>query len=543
MIDHLSIKDFATISDAEISFGDGLNVITGETGAGKSIVIEAAYLALGGRADSSFVRHGKEKATVQLLASLGENETAIVREISQTGRNVCKMNGELTTRTAVETAARKIADIHGQYDNQVLLDPDRHMELVERFLMDEIAPVKADFEQAYSDYKATRLKLEALMAKEREGRKSRDYFEHVLKEIDSAKLVPGEDDELTDRIAVLKNSEKIFEAAGSADELLTGGDANIISMLGEAVRSISSIRAYSSEIDRTASGLENIYYDLKELASDTHSILESANMDPGEVDRAIGRLDMIDNLKKKYGDTIEEILAFRDETDEKIRVLENFDSDKALLEQELHERRLVLTDRVTKLTQIHRKSAALLAEAIKKELLDLNFKQAELEININKAPAITSTGGDVCEILISVNPGEPPRPLEKTASGGEISRIMLAIKNVTASYDNIPTMIFDEIDAGISGVTASVVARKLKEISKEHQIICITHLPQIAAAADHNYRIYKDSDDQATYTHIESLSDKEKTAEIARLIGGDNITDTTLASASELIESMLRSAQ
>ena len=538
MIDHLSIKDFATISDLEISFGDGLNVITGETGAGKSIVIEAAYLALGGRADSSFVRHGKDKAVVQLLTSDADTETAIIREISQAGRNVCKINGELTTRAAVETAARAIADIHGQYDNQVLLDPERHMEIVERFLWAETEPVKSEFAEAYSNYKETRLKLEELLAKEREGRKSRDYYEHVIKEIDTAKLTPGEDTELTDRIAVLKNSEKIFEAAGTADELLTGGEANILSMLGEAVRSISSIRAYSSDIDRTASGLENIYYDLKELASDTHSILESAGMDPGDVDRAIGRLDRIDNLKKKYGSSIEEILAFRDETADKIRLLENFDSDRVVLENELHEKRIVLTDRVTKLTAVRTKSAGLLAAAIKKELLDLNFKQAELEININKAPAITSNGGDVCEILISVNPGEPLRPLEKTASGGEISRIMLAIKNVTASYDNIPTMIFDEIDSGISGITASVVARKLKEISKEHQIICITHLPQIAAAADHNYRIYKDTDDQATYTHIEALSEKEKTAEIARLIGGDNITDITLASASELIDSM-----
>ena len=538
MIDHLSIKDFATISDLEISFGDGLNVITGETGAGKSIVIEAAYLALGGRADSSFVRHGKDKAVVQLLTSDADTETAIIREISQAGRNVCKINGELTTRAAVETAARAIADIHGQYDNQVLLDPERHMEIVERFLWAETEPVKSEFAEAYSNYKETRLKLEELLAKEREGRKSRDYYEHVIKEIDTAKLTPGEDTELTDRIAVLKNSEKIFEAAGTADELLTGGEANILSMLGEAVRSISSIRAYSSDIDRTASGLENIYYDLKELASDTHSILESAGMDPGDVDRAIGRLDRIDNLKKKYGSSIEEILAFRDETADKIRLLENFDSDRVVLENELHEKRIVLTDRVTKLTAVRTKSAGLLAAAIKKELLDLNFKQAELEININKAPAITSNGGDVCEILISVNPGEPLRLLEKTASGGEISRIMLAIKNVTASYDNIPTMIFDEIDSGISGITASVVARKLKEISKEHQIICITHLPQIAAAADHNYRIYKDTDDQATYTHIEALSEKEKTAEIARLIGGDNITDITLASASELIDSM-----
>ena len=538
MIDHLSIKDFATISDLEISFGDGLNVITGETGAGKSIVIEAAYLALGGRADSSFVRHGKDKAVVQLLTSDADTETAIIREISQAGRNVCKINGELTTRAAVETAARAIADIHGQYDNQVLLDPERHMEIVERFLWAETEPVKSEFAEAYSNYKETRLKLEELLAKEREGRKSRDYYEHVIKEIDTAKLTPGEDSELTDRIAVLKNSEKIFEAAGTADELLTGGEANILSMLGEAVRSISSIRAYSSDIDRTASGLENIYYDLKELASDTHSILESAGMDPGDVDRAIGRLDRIDNLKKKYGSSIEEILAFRDETADKIRLLENFDSDRVVLENELHEKRIVLTDRVTKLTAVRTKSAGLLAAAIKKELLDLNFKQAELDININKASAITSNGGDVCEILISVNPGEPLRLLEKTASGGEISRIMLAIKNVTASYDNIPTMIFDEIDSGISGITASVVARKLKEISKEHQIICITHLPQIAAAADHNYRIYKDTDDQATYTHIEALSEKEKTAEIARLIGGDNITDITLASASELIDSM-----
>ena len=261
------------------------------------------------------------------------------------------------------------------------------------------------------------------------------------------------------------------------------------------------------------------------------------------MDQVISRLEQIDRLKKKYGADIPEILAYRDRIAGELSLIENFDEEKEKLEKETKERLAALKEKAEDLTLFRTKTARELSAAIEAELHDLNFKDAKLVLQIRKAPAITQNGQDECEIMISTNPGEPLKPLAKTASGGEISRIMLAIKNVTGDYDNVPTMIFDEIDAGISGITASVVARKLKEISREHQIICITHLPQIAAAGDVNFRIYKDTENGATFTHVEKLSEEGRRDEIARLLGGDSITDTTRKSAEELIAHMHESAR
>ena len=537
MIDHISIRNFAIIENTEIDLKDGLNVITGETGAGKSIVIEAVSLALGARADSSFIRHGEEKASVDLSADINGTEFVISREVNSSGKNVCRINGRLAALSEVQDLAHRIADIHGQYDNQLLLDPSHHLELVDMYRSSVTGPAKDEFKASYDRYKAVRTEYDTLIRSAEESRRKKDFYAFEKEEIDKAALRPGEDKELSDRIAILENSETVYNALCSSKQALSGDEPSVLSMLGNIQASLSEIEKYSDTLKKLSSDFSDAYYSLEDSAEEMRRICEMTDFSPADLDRAISRLDEIDGLKKKYGPEIGDILSYRDRIASELDSIENFSDRKAELERSLDEAKKDLMEKAGILTQVRKESAAVLSSAIQKELRDLNFSESKLEIEVRKAPAINQTGADEAEILMSANRGEPLKPLSKIASGGEISRIMLAIKNVTGSLMDVPTMIFDEIDSGISGVTASVVARKLKAISGDHQIVCITHLPQIAAAGTSNYRIYKDSDETSTYTHVESLSEKEKTGEIARLLGGDNITDTTIKSAEELIQS------
>lgn len=535
MIQHLLIQNFAIIENTEIEFEDGLNIITGETGSGKSIVIEAVSLALGARADSSFVRSGKDKAVIQLAASLDGQDYVITREISATGKNLCRLNGQLVTLGEISALASRIADIHGQYDNQNLRDPRQHLALVDQYRDAEISPLRAEFDAAYAAYKESRGQLDTLLKSENESRKQADFYRFELAEIQRVDPSPEEDEELTEQIAILQNSEKIFSAVESAYGPLDENEFNVLSSMGNIQSSLESIRNFSREFAETADILNDAYYGLQDVAARLAGIREQISFRPEELDKLISRLDQIDELKKKYGGSIGDVLAYRDRIQQELSQLENFDELRGTLEQETKQRLRALRTSAAALTGARQASAEALGQAIEAELHDLNFDSARFEIRISAAPAISAEGGDEAEILISTNRGEPLKPLIRVASGGEISRIMLAIKNITGTYDKIPTMIFDEIDAGISGITASIVGRKLREISSSHQIICITHLPQIAACGDANYRICKETDANSTYTHVDRLDEEATVDEIARLLGGEIITETTRRSARELI--------
>lgn len=535
MIQHLLIQNFAIIENTEIEFEDGLNIITGETGSGKSIVIEAVSLALGARADSSFVRSGKDKAVIQLAASLDGQDYVITREISATGKNLCRLNGQLVTLGEISALASRIADIHGQYDNQNLRDPRQHLALVDQYRDAEISPLRAEFDAAYAAYKESRGQLDTLLKSEKESRKQADFYRFELAEIQRVDPSPEEDEELTEQIAILQNSEKIFSAVESAYGPLDENEFNVLSSMGNIQSSLESIRNFSREFAETADILNDAYYGLQDVAARLAGIREQISFRPEELDKLISRLDQIDELKKKYGGSIGDVLAYRDRIQQELSQLENFDELRGTLEQETKQRLRALRTSAAALTGARQASAEALGQAIEAELHDLNFDSARFEIRISAAPAISAEGGDEAEILISTNRGEPLKPLIRVASGGEISRIMLAIKNITGTYDKIPTMIFDEIDAGISGITASIVGRKLREISSSHQIICITHLPQIAACGDANYRICKETDANSTYTHVDRLDEEATVDEIARLLGGEIITETTRRSARELI--------
>ena len=535
MIQHLLIQNFAIIENTEIEFEDGLNIITGETGSGKSIVIEAVSLALGARADSSFVRSGKDKAVIQLAASLDGQDYVITREISATGKNLCRLNGQLVTLGEISALASRIADIHGQYDNQNLRDPRQHLALVDQYRDAEISPLRAEFDAAYAAYKESRGQLDTLLKSEKESRKQADFYRFELAEIQRVDPAPEEDEELTEQIAILQNSEKIFSAVESAYGPLDENEFNVLSLMGNIQSSLESIRNFSREFAETADIFNDAYYGLQDVAARIAGIREQISFRPEELDKLISRLDQIDELKKKYGGSIGDVLAYRDRIQQELSQLENFDELRGTLEQETKQRLRALRTAAAALTGARQASAEALGQAIEAELHDLNFDSARFEIRISAAPAISAEGGDEAEILISTNRGEPLKPLIRVASGGEISRIMLAIKNITGTYDKIPTMIFDEIDAGISGITASIVGRKLREISSSHQIICITHLPQIAACGDANYRICKETDANSTYTHVDRLDEEAAVDEIARLLGGEIITETTRRSARELI--------
>ena len=537
MINHISIKNFAIIENTEVSFFEGLNIITGETGAGKSIVIEAISLALGSRADSSYVRTGTDKATIQLVATLDGEDIVITREISATGKNLCKLNGEIVTLAQINKVAAKLADIHGQYDNQSLLNPEYHIELLDAYKNDITVPLKDEVSNVFAEFSACKSKLSKLLSTEKENARQLDFYKFEAEEIEKANLIIGEDKELEERISVLQNSEKIYDNLAKSYSSMYEESPSVMDGLNFAVKSIDEISEYSSELASLSEEFTDTYYRLEEICRNLRSLKDSVVFSPDELDEAIARLNLIDGLKKKYGDSIEEILEYQAKLQEKLSIIENFDEEKISLMRKLKELKDKLTEVCTRLSEQRKANALELEQSIQKELHDLNFKDSIVKIDIQPLSEPTENGIDKVEILITTNKGEPLKPLYKVASGGEMSRIMLAFKNIISSYDMIPTLIFDEIDNGISGITASIVGKKLKEIAGARQILCITHLPQIAACGEHNYRIFKESDENKTFTTVEALDDTQTVDEIARLLGGATITDVTLASARELIAS------
>lgn len=536
MISHIIIKNFAIIKNTEVDFNPGLNIITGETGSGKSIVIEAVSLALGSRADSSYVRTGTDKAVIQLVGNVGEDEYIITREISKTGKNLCKLNGEIVTLAQISHIAAKLADIHGQYDNQSLLNPDYHIVLLDAYKHDETCPLKENVSELFQKYSKCKSSLARLLAGEKENARKLDFYKYEYEEINKAHLASGEDTDLEERVSLLQNSEKIYDNLNRAYGTMYDDSPSAMDGLMAGVRALEEISGYSSEISAVSEDLSDLYYRLEDLCRQLSSIRDSVVFSPEELDEALMRLNTIDTLKKKYGSTIEDILEYKRKLAKTLSVSENLGDTKTALMKELKSLKSQLLDACSRLTEARKQKASQLEDAIQNELHDLNFNDSSVKISIEPLSEPDITGMDRVEILITTNKGEPLKPLYKIVSGGEMSRIMLAFKNIISSYDNIPTLIFDEIDTGISGITASIVGRKLKEISSSHQVICITHLPQIAATGDYNYRIYKESDETSTYTSVELLTEAKKTEEIARLLGGAVITETTLQSARELIK-------
>lgn len=537
MIRHISIKNFATIEKAEIDFHSGLNTITGETGAGKSVAVEAMSLALGSRADTAYVRSGKDKAVIQMIAEDKDDEYIITREISASGKNICRINDEIVTLGHLNALCKKLADIHGQYDHQSLLNPDHHIHLVDLYQKDQILPVKEKVQHLYQSYTSLRSRLKSILEETAKNKREQDFMAYELEELQNAQLQIGEDVELEEKIELLQNSERIYENLAGAYQIASEDENAALSAIKRMSDMLMEIAPYTQELDDLSRRINELYYELEDISSSVRDCRDTTVFSPEELDEAIERSDLLKKLKNKHGRSIEELIAYAEELEEKLSNIENADALKTQLEHQLAAQRQELLAACEMLSTARKEAAAQLEQKITKELTQLNFNDARFSISFKRAEHLTSEGFDSVEFLISTNRGEPLKPLSKIASGGEMSRIMLAFKKITGDYDEIPTMIFDEIDSGISGIAASVVGHKLKEIATTHQIICITHLPQIAAFGEHSYKIEKQTDESSTYTTITELTADEKVQEIARLLGGATITDTTLKSAKELIQS------
>ena len=541
MLDRIVIDNFATIEHLSFDLGNGLNIITGETGAGKSVLVTAVSTVLGDRADTSMVRTGADKASIQISGTRAGEDVVLSREIMAGGKSVSKLNGELVTLGQIRDFCRDWVDIHGQYDNQQILDPDNHIRITDSYRSEALSPELEKLRVMYDEYKSAQKEYEDLLKAEANAAQQKDYYSFEYKYINDLGLYPGEDDELMEHLAMMKNSSKIYQSVRSAYDTLQGSDSDgnpsVLDELSRVASDLSDAGSYSEQISSMATRSYDAYYALDDVSSGLRDILSSLNFSEADMDEVSGRLAVIEDAKRKYRKSVEEILEFRDELGARLNMMQNFDSEKKRLAEAAHKAYAVLEDQASHVSELRHIVASRLESAIIKELCDLEFANTGFRIDISRLDEIGPLGFDKVEFLISTNPGDPLMPLTKIASGGEISRIMLAFKRIIGETENVETMIFDEIDTGISGRTALVVGKKLSEIAGHRQIISVTHLPQIAAYGNDNYLISKSIDNDKSYTSIDHLDEDSKVRMIATLFSGSSESENALQAARELIDS------
>lgn len=535
MIDRIIIDNFATIESLSLDPGESFNVITGETGAGKSVLVTAISTVLGERADTTMVRTGADKAFIQIAGTKNGDDVIISREILSSGKSVSKLNGEMVTLSQLRDFCSDWVDIHGQYDNQQILDPDNHLHITDRYHGDTILPELEKLQILYNDYKLAQKEYDDLLKAESNAKEQQDYYNYEFNYIDSLALTPGEDEELKEKLTLIKNSANIYSSVHNSYEMLYGMEDSILSGLGRVANELSSVESYSETISSMASEMNENYYSLQDIAERLRDLESSLNFSEADMDQISERLSVIEDAKRKYNKNIDEILAYRDELSDKLELILNFDVEKTRLSSIAHKKLSALEEQASHVSEIRHIIASSLQSAMERELADLEFANSEFKIDIQRSDEIGPYGFDKVEFLISTNPGEPLMPLTKIASGGEISRIMLAFKHIIGESDSVETMIFDEIDTGISGRTALVVGKKLSEIADHRQILSVTHLPQIAAYGDDNFLITKSVDDSKAYTDIEHLDDDGKVRMLATLFSGSDSNEGALEAARELI--------
>lgn len=544
MLFHLSVRNLALIDSAEVEFEEGLNILTGETGAGKSVIIGSVNAALGGKTSKDMIRQGCDYAYVELVFSVTDEKkrrelaarevcpdadgNLIISKKIMPSRSISRINDETVTAARLREITGILIDIHGQHEHQSLLYHAKHLEILDEYGKSRIAKLKEQTAEAYQEYAAVKKKLEYYQSGKEQLLRETDFLRFEIEEIENAGLKPGEEEELESAYRRFSNSRRIVESLSEAYQAVNG-DA--------VARALLAVEK-AAEYDEGISGIRDQLYDVDALMSDLNreisSYMEEMTFDEAAFRETEERLDLIRGLENKYGGTIEKVLDSLDRKREKLEELEHFD-----LRREETERRFAqLEDRLEtlcgELSEIRRETAQTLTERMREGLSDLNFLNVEFTMEFRRLSHYTAGGFDEAEFLISTNPGEPPRPLGAVASGGELSRIMLAIKAVLAETDDIPTLIFDEIDTGISGRTAQMVSEKLSLIAGSHQVICITHLPQIAAMADSHYEIRKTAKENRTVTQIKRLSEEQMTDELARLLGGAEITEAVRQNAREM---------
>lgn len=552
MLLSLHVKNLALIHETEVEFGTGLNILTGETGAGKSILIGSVLLALGAKAEKDLIRSGAEYALVELVfrthradvkekmqeldLSMETDDTITISRKIQENRSICKVNGEAVSARICKELAELLIDIHGQHEHQSLLNIRNHLAYLDDYCGEELTPVANQLKEQYALVKKLQEKLHESDVDEETRRKELSLAQFELEQIEEAKLIPGEAEDLERSFCKMENARKITEGVMTAHQYLGYDEQDSVgNQTGRALRELKNVVSYDEKLTEGLSILLDIDGLLNDLNRFLSNYIEELEFDEETFMACEHRLNQINQLRSRYGSSIEDILEYAQKQQEKIDKLKNFDEYRERISKEYEKEREELLSLCERVSVIRRKYALQLSQQLRQALIDLNFLHVEFGVEVRTDQnRISGNGFDEVEFMISTNPGEPMRPLKQIASGGELSRIMLAIKSVFARKDEIETLIFDEIDSGISGKTAWKVSKKLGELSRSHQIICITHLPQIAANADNHYLIEKQSDGKVTRTDLTRLSEDESITELARMLGGETMTETVLDNAREI---------
>ena len=566
MLMHLSVKNLALIDQINMDFDKGLNILTGETGAGKSIIIDAVNLILGNRADRDLIQTGKDYAFVeavfdiskhphiiQILDELGiemeeDGSLLIVRELSASGKNICRINGRIVTLSILRNLSRYLVDIHGQHEHQSLLRVEQHGELLDMLGGAKIEKSKEKVREIYNLWRQIHRKIKKLSHLGTDGERRKDILQYQINEIESANLREGEEEELTRERDRLINAEKIINIVNSAYQDIYSGSGNFHSafdLIGRCASQLKEIADIEPSLDSLSQRIEEIFYQLEDIAFELRNYRDEFEHDPYRLDEIEKRLETIRDLKRKYGPNLSDIFSYLKEIKEELETLENSQEilDKLLKQEEEIYNQLLEACHI--LSNQRKETAKIFEEQLIKQLKELGMEKSKFVVNIESIDNVsdsfeirdrlTPNGYDIIEFMISTNPGEPVKPLSKIISGGEMSRIMLAFKTILAQVDNIPTLIFDEIDVGISGRIAHVVGEKMGNISRSRQVICVTHLPQIAAMADSHYKIEKLYVGEYTRTVANKLDERQRQEEIARMTGGRTLSKVNMEHASELI--------
>ncbi len=537
MITTLHIRNIGIIEDINIDMNSGLNVLTGETGAGKTLIIDSLQIISGGRFSKDMIRKGETNSFVEICMYEPNSENSIdgniivSREINLNGKNMCKINGRMVTVSELKEFMSSYIEVHGQNDNQNLLDPKLHLEYLDNFIGSKLNNLKSKYQLNYDKYLEINKKLKENYGDEKEKQRKLDLLKYQIEEIENAELKQDEEDELEEKRKIMLNSQKIVNNLVEAENNIS---QNSIDSISNAIRSLEKIENIDKKFVNVCSSLKNIYYELQEVSRDIEGYREDVFFDEEERSYTEERLALIKDLKRKYGNSINEILEYMEEIKSEVKHIENLEEYIVNLKREKNELEVLMNNQASDINKIRKENALKINELVNKELSDLEMKNAEINIKVEYLEnGFLRTGKDKVEIYISTNKGEDEKQLIKIASGGEMSRTMLAIKKVLADTDEISVLIFDEIDTGISGKAANAVANKLKAIANKHQVMCISHLPNIAAIADFNYFISKTADDNRTKTNIKLLNEVEVLQEIARISYGE-VNQTSIDFASNL---------
>lgn len=560
MLEELSIKNFAIIDELTVQFDHGLTVLTGETGAGKSIIIDAIGLLIGGRGSSEFVRYGAKRAEIEGLFTIHDDHPVVQkadefgitvedgmlilrRDLTDRGKSICRVNGKLVTLTILREIGQLLVDIHGQHEHQVLLHSEKHLTLLDSYATNEIIEAKDEYLKLYKKYHQLTKEVEKVAKNEQELAQRQDLIQYQLNEIDKAKLLPNEDEELERERYKLANSERLYKSLLDSYNYLYG-EGKGLDCITQALSCLQDASEIDSNLKQLFESVSNNYYLLEEATFTLRNEFESIEFDPERLQWIELRLDEISQLKRKYGSTVEEILAYRDKIEEELFTIENKDEQIKRLEQERDETKQQLFVVAKKLHLLRKKVAQTLTDAIHQQLSELYMDKTRFQVKMKNFENITDmqniiftpNGIDEVEFYLSTNPGEPLKPLSRVASGGEISRIMLALKSIFTNHQGITSLIFDEVDTGVSGRVAQAIGEKIYKIATNSQVLCITHLPQVAAMADHHFYIMKEQTLDWTKTKVQELTDDERVNEIGRMISGVKMTKLTKEHANELLE-------